>query len=644
MYLGIIIFLLNSFLGFLTIYKRKTLESVVFGIFASSFGLWALSIYVTLATSSLLWGRTAFFAAILGIGSLFLFSFIFPGNKKISLLKLLIILAPPVFFCAATCTNLMLKDVAIVANSIIGTYGPVMMMYQLFAPIYIFGSIYIIYKKYRKATYQDRNKIGYVFLGVTLFVGPAVLTNAVLPLWFGINSLNGTGPIFSIFMVVSITYAIIRHRFLDIKIVIQRGLVYSFLITCVTTTYEALVFTFEHLLKGSSQSTFIGALATTLIGIFGVPILKDYFQKITDPIFFKGTYDYATVLSKLTDELNKNISLDSIIEKTTAILMSSLRIENVTFKLHEIAKDEDLQGSIAIPIISNDKKIGKLLVGKKLSGDNYSPMDMNLLETFTKQAGIALEKAFLYKQVEDYARTLEEKVKERTQEVVAIQKEQETMMLEISHGLQTPLTIMKGELFLMRKQGHDTKRVDTIDASIDRISSFIYRFLSLTKLESAAVIPMSRLNLSSLLTQIILFFEQEAHEKGITLSGTIPPDIFVTGIKEELEELFSNLISNSIKYMRKDGPQGISITLSTDTKNTIVTLRDDGIGMKEENLPNLFKKFYRIKEAETKGIQGTGLGLVICKKIIDKHDGTLDVTSVFGEGSTFTITLPLLQK
>ncbi len=324
--------------------------------------------------------------------------------------------------------------------------------------------------------------------------------------------------------------------------------------------------------------------------------------------------------------------------------MSSLRIENVTFKLHEIAKDEDLQGSIAIPIISNDKKIGKLLVGKKLSGDNYSPMDMNLLETFTKQAGIALEKAFLYKQVEDYARTLEEKVKERTQEVVAIQKEQETMMLEISHGLQTPLTIMKGELFLMRKQGHDTKRVDTIDASIDRISSFIYRFLSLTKLESAAVIPMSRLNLSSLLTQIILFFEQEAHEKGITLSDTIPPDIFVTGIKEELEELFSNLISNSIKYMRKDGPRSISITLSTDKEKAIITLHDDGIGMKEENLPNLFKKFYRIKEAETKGIQGTGLGLVICKKIIDKHDGTLDVTSVFGEGSTFTITLPLLQK
>jgi two-component system phosphate regulon sensor histidine kinase PhoR len=158
----------------------------------------------------------------------------------------------------------------------------------------------------------------------------------------------------------------------------------------------------------------------------------------------------------------------------------------------------------------------------------------------------------------------------------------------------------------------------------------------------AVLCDTTHLNLSSLLTQVILFFEQEAHEKGITLSGTISSDIFVTGIKEELEEMFSNLISNSIKYMRKDGPRGISITLSADKEKATITLSDDGIGIKEENLPNLFKKFYRVKEAETKGIQGTGLGLVICKKIIDKHNGTLHIESVFGEGSTFIITIPII--
>jgi hypothetical protein len=325
MYLGILIFLLNSFLGFLTIYKKRTLESTVFGIFASSFGLWALSIYATLETSSLIWGRTAFFAAIMGIGSLFFFSYIFPGNKKTSFCTLILILASPVFFCIATLTNLMLRDVTIVNNSIIGTYGPVMTLYQIFAPVYIFGSIYIIYKKFRKATYQDRNKIGYVFLGVTLFVGPAVLTNAVLPLWFGINSLNSFGPVFSIFMVISITYAIIRHQFLDIKIIIQRGLVYSILLSSITSLYICIVFTLEYFFHSNDETmVFISALLTTIVGIFGVPPLKLYFQKLTDPIFFKDTYDYATVLTELTDILNNNIVLDTIVQKTETVLLRAL--------------------------------------------------------------------------------------------------------------------------------------------------------------------------------------------------------------------------------------------------------------------------------------------------------------------------------
>ena len=94
--------------------------------------------------------------------------------------------------------------------------------------------------------------------------------------------------------------------------------------------------------------------------------------------------------------------------------------------------------------------------------------------------------------------------------------------------------------------------------------------------------------------------------------------------------------------MRADGPRGISMTLSSDGNNAVITLHDDGIGIKQEYLPSLFKKFYRIKEAETKGISGTGLGLVICKKIVDKHNGTIVVKSTFGKGTTFIITLPCI--
>lgn len=641
MYIGITIFLLNTFLGLLTIYKKRTLESVVFGVFACSFGLWALGIYSTLFTGSLFWGRTTFFGAITGLGSLFLFSNIFPGNRPISTKKLLLIIFLPVLFCVASYTNLMLKNVTVTDGSLIGTFGSLIPLYKLFAPLYFFGSIYTIFKNYKSASYEEKNKIGYAFLGILLSVGPAVATNVILPLWFKNNSFNGIGPVFSIFMVIAISYAIIRHEFLDIKVIIQKGLIYSTLLTSILGMYLGLLFTFEYIFNSSSNtSILISAFITTLVGIFGVPPLKGYFQKITDKVFFKGTYDYVTVLRSLTDALNTSVTLESIIEKTSQIIQDSLKAETVIFSLKN-KKVLHEKNTIHIPIKSNKKNIGLLIIGEKRSGDPYTKEDMNLLETFAKQAGTALEKADLYTQVKEYAKTLEAKVEARTQEILNIQKEQESMMLEISHGLQTPLTIMKGELFLLKKQGHDTARVDSIDTSIDRISTFIYRFLSLSRLETASTDNKTIINLSLLLQKTVSFFEQEATKENIALLSTLEEDIIIQGNNEELEELFSNLISNSIKYMTKVGTRNITVMLSKQEHTAQIIVQDTGIGIREENLKNLFKKFYRVKETETKGIQGTGLGLVICKKIVEMHGGIIHVESIFEKGTKFEIIIPL---
>lgn len=644
MYLGIIIFLLNTFLGLLTLYKKRSIESAVFSIFAISFGLWAFSIQQTLLTVSLFWGRTSFFSAIVGIGSLFIFSSIFPGNKRLHFSKLLLMLFLPAVFSIVAYTDYMLRGVTVVNNSLVGTFGPMIHFYQIFAPLYFFASIYNFFYKYKNVSAEGKNRISYAFLGITLSVGPAILTNVILPLWFKNNSLNTISPSFSIIMVVFISYAIIRHQFLDIKIIIQRGFIYSVLLSTIIGTYLGIVFTYEYLFNESSEtSILISALITTLIGIFGVPPLKKYFQKITDRFFFKDAYDYATVLSLLTDALNKNIVLETIVEKTSHILENSIKTKSVVFSFKENST-QGRESEIVLPIKSNKKIIGHLILGEKRSGDQYTKEDLSLLDTFTKQAGTALEKASLYKQVKEYAKTLEKKVEERTMEITAIQKEQETLMLEISHGLQTPLTIMKGELFFLRKQGYDTVRVDNIDTSIDRISSFIYRFLSLSRLETTIANEKTIVDLSSILQKVVSFFEQETNTKNIHLSSTIAEGITVEGNKEELEELFSNLISNSIKYMSKEGPREINLTLTSNTTHATIVLQDTGIGIRAENLPNLFKKFYRVKETETKGIQGTGLGLVICKKIVDKHEGVIEVTSDYGKGTTFTIHIPTEKR
>jgi signal transduction histidine kinase len=644
--LGIFTFLLNSSLGLFTIIKRKNNEGFVFGLFAIAVSLWVLGLYSTLIEGTLFWGRFAFMGAVLGIGFLLLFSLVFPNNKKISLFKKIIVTVPMISLSVASMTNLMIKDVHVESGTITGTFGPLMLIYQVYAPLYVLLSVSIFISSYRKATdTTQRNQILYALLGLFLFMIPAVITNAILPLWFKIYDLNAFGPVFSMCMIGFIAYAIIRHQFLDIKIIIQRGLIYSILLGIVAGVYLSLVFILEYFFNEFyTSSVLMSAFVTTLIGIFGVPPLKLYFQKITDPIFFKDTYDYASVLRELTDILNQNITTEGIIEKSSAIIASALKAQKVTLHLKSVKMEEQQGATVRIPIRSNKKRIGYLELTGKRSGDPYTTIDINLLETFAKQAAIALEKAALYNQVKEYAKNLEKKVEDRTTEIKNIQKEKETLMSEISHGLQTPLTIMKGELFFLRKQGYDTPRIDTIDASIDRISTFIYRLLSLSRVESGSNTPRTRLDISTMLCDLVSFFTVTAKRENITITDDIVNAVFIEGNKEEIDELISNILSNAIKYMGNKKERHISVSLKKQDGSAHITISDTGIGMKEENLSHLFQTFYRIKDEETKNIKGTGLGLAICKKITDKHGGSIHVTSEYGQGTEFIVDLPLAQE
>jgi signal transduction histidine kinase len=504
----------------------------------------------------------------------------------------------------------------------------------------------MIFKTYRRSkTYTEKLRIKYALLGIALFVIPAVLTNAILPLWFNIYSLNALVPLFSILLVSFISYAIIKHEFLDIKVIIQRGVIYTALLSVVTATYVGLIFLGEVLLQGSEAvNATLSAFITTLLGIFGVPRLKLYFEKITDPIFFKHRYDYATVLGELTDVLNKTIVLDTIIEKTQYILGQALKMSSLQFYLHGGEKPSLQEHELLFPVMSSKKKVGYIVLGEKRSGDPYTIEDKKLLETFAKQAGIALEKAALYKQVKDYATTLEQKVEERTQEIKNIQRDQESLMLEISHGLQTPLTVMKGELFFLRKQGADQEKIEVLDTSIDRISAFIYRLLNISQLESSLGKEQRELSLSSTLTSLLGFFQEEALRKNIILSGKIDNNITILGNEDEITELFSNLISNSIKYIGQKSEKTIAVEATIHDTVTVVTIKDSGIGMEALEVKKLFQKFSRIKNEYTKNIPGTGLGLAICKKIVEIHKGTIAVTSNLGEGTSIAISLPLYKK
>ncbi len=638
-----------SFLSF--VLKKKisefTLSLVAFTGSIIFLIAWSVSNYFadtsTDVGDALFWTRATFPPSLLMCWFVFLFSNVFPEPKR----KIWIAISYLLFVCAgsvASMSTYIVGEVFIesgigISDVTVGTgYVYIVLLYLtlIFHATYNFASVY------KNSVGIQKLQMKSVLIGWSVFLTFAVMTNAVLPLITGHADWSKFGPLGSVIMVAYLSYAIVRYGLMDIKVIVQRGLIYSILLALIVSVYIASLFVFEYIFHRSNETTTIlSAFVTTLIGIFGVPPLTKFFQKKTAHFFFKDAYDYAEVLEALADVLNKNIAQESIIKKSSEILERSLKAERVLYILTpEMAMPKGVF-ELQIPITSDKKSIGMLLFGQKRSGDPYTKEDVRLLETFSNQAAVALEKASLFKQVKEYAETLEKKVEERTAEIVSIQKEQEAMMLEISHGLQTPLTIMKGELYFLRKKGTETEKIDTIDTSIDRISTFIYKLLSMYRMEVSSRFENTQILLNDLICSEVASFKESIKTRKISLWTDIEKsDVYIEGDKDGIQEVLSNLISNAIKYSSKDRENIVTVSLTQTEKDAVITVSDTGIGIQEMYLPNLFTKFFRVKDEVTKGIQGTGLGLAVCKKLVEAHGGAICATSIHGEGTTFTVTLP----
>ena len=147
------------------------------------------------------------------------------------------------------------------------------------------------------------------------------------------------------------------------------------------------------------------------------------------------------------------------------------------------------------------------------------------------------------------------------------------------------------------------------------------------------------LSIKKLLIKLIDFFRPMIQKENISLKmDLIQDDPLVLGDKEALEQVFSNLISNAIKYNRSKGTAAIFI--KKEEKSVVIEVQDTGIGIAPEHLPFIFDQFYRVNRKEGQKTKGTGLGLSIAKKIVEAHKGTIRAKSKPGKGSTFTVTLP----
>jgi len=223
---------------------------------------------------------------------------------------------------------------------------------------------------------------------------------------------------------------------------------------------------------------------------------------------------------------------------------------------------------------------------------------------------------------------------------------EENFITMVSHQLRSPLgTIAQYfEAILGGMVGEVEPRQEEMLVKardrLERLMELINDWLDLAQMNRGQIVDkLKPLSLKKMLENIIDFFQPSAQKEDVTLEF-IPYSGFdrVEGDEEKLAQVFSNLITNAIKYNRPKG--NVKVALREKEDSMAIDIEDSGIGIQKEQLPYIFDQFYRVKATDGKKSKGSGLGLSIAKKIVEVHGGTIQVTSELGKGSTFTVCLP----
>lgn len=220
-----------------------------------------------------------------------------------------------------------------------------------------------------------------------------------------------------------------------------------------------------------------------------------------------------------------------------------------------------------------------------------------------------------------------------------------------SHELRTPLASLKGFVETLQDAAKDDpdareRFLKIMQQQAERMARLIDDLLSLSRIEMRAhVVPRERVDVASLVTHVAQTLTPIAQDKSITLDVQNIPQSVVSGDRDELIQVFQNLIENAIKYGRIGGRVSVSGKIiaaspSVRGEKLAIEIVDDGPGIAPEHLPRLTERFYRVNAAQSRHAGGTGLGLAIVKHVLNRHQGDLQVDSVVGRGSTFRVILP----
>ena len=214
-------------------------------------------------------------------------------------------------------------------------------------------------------------------------------------------------------------------------------------------------------------------------------------------------------------------------------------------------------------------------------------------------------------------------------------------MSNVSHEFKTPIASIQGFAKLLKddKISEEDKKeyIDIIIEESERLANLSSNIQHLSKLENKKeLIKKEKVAIDEQIRKCIVILNNKLEEKNIEIGMDEDKDVFVDVNEDMLQQVWINLINNAIKYTQNGGR--IDVIIDEFKDKVVIEVKDNGIGIKEENLEKIFDKFYQ--EDASHNSEGNGLGLAIVSKIIELHKGSIEVKSKVGEGTSFIVTIP----
>ncbi len=295
----------------------------------------------------------------------------------------------------------------------------------------------------------------------------------------------------------------------------------------------------------------------------------------------------------------------------------------------ELLKQFDFKSGICLPLLTRNTTIGTVALLYNTSGRTYTAADLPLLEEFGRRASLAIAHAYLYREAQQ-----------------ALHARDQFLSIA-SHELRTPITAILGYAQLVERrlarssqlEPRNQQALRTMSDQAQRLDRLIRSLLDLSRIQTGQFsLDLGAVDLEELVRRTTETTQPTLTRHELTVVGGNAP-VLVHGDELRLAQVLQNLIQNAIKYSPEGG--AITIHLAHDEQLAHVGVSDQGVGIPAESIPQLFNRFYRASNVEDSPISGMGVGLYVVKEIVMLHGGSIDVESVEGQGSNFTIHLPL---